>query len=71
VKSLAWSPDGQHIVSGGDDMQVHVWTPATGERIILDQDHRKWIRAVAWSPDGNMIAATSDSTVLVVTNVME
>jgi WD40 repeat protein len=31
VRSVAFSPDGQHIVSGSDDETICVWNATTGE----------------------------------------
>ena len=33
VLSVAYSPDGKHIVSGSDDSTVKIWGAATGEEV--------------------------------------
>jgi len=33
VRSLAYSPDGKHIVSGSYDSTVKVWNAATGKQV--------------------------------------
>ena len=54
VNSVAFSPDNQLIVSGGDD-QLIVWNVQTGKRTQLgDVPHTT---AVAFSPDGNTVAS--------------
>ncbi|HCF85694.1 MAG TPA: hypothetical protein DEV72_10880, partial [Ktedonobacter sp.] len=67
VRSIAWSPDGRSIVSGGDfgDSSIHVWDVATGQVVsIHDGQYRNF--AVSWSPDGSRIAAGNfDGTVQV------
>src|SRR5215469_8084744 len=51
VRSVAWSPDGRYIASGGDygDSTVQVWQAFTGKQIYIhDQQYR--IFSVAWAP---------------------
>ena len=33
MNSVAYSPDGKHIVSGSDDRTVKVWDVATGKEV--------------------------------------
>jgi len=33
VNSVAYSPDGKHIVSGSGDTTVRIWDAATGEEV--------------------------------------
>ena len=33
VHSVAYSPDGKHIVSGSRDQTVNVWDAATGKKV--------------------------------------
>jgi len=58
VYSVAFSPDGRLIASGGDDKTVLVQEVATGapvrEFTVDAKFHEVW--AVAFSPDGNLIA---------------
>jgi eukaryotic-like serine/threonine-protein kinase len=66
VLSVAWSPDGAHIVSASDDKTVQVWEAVTGDHLFTYTGHADRVNAVAWSPDGKLIAsASSDSTVQV------
>ncbi|HEU5384064.1 MAG TPA: hypothetical protein VFV38_52385 [Ktedonobacteraceae bacterium] len=57
VWSLAWSPDGVQIVSGGADTTAQVWNWRTGEQTSLFRGHKACVTAVAWSPDGQWIAS--------------
>jgi WD40 repeat protein len=57
VSSLAWSPDGIHIVSGSGDTTVQVWNVNTGESVVTYRGHQGMVSAVAWSPDGAFIAS--------------
>ena len=40
VRSVAYSPDGKHIVSGSDDQTVKVWNAATGTEVNVLLCHR-------------------------------
>jgi len=39
IASVSWSPDGQRLVSGGDEDQVRVWERATGRQIFVYSGH--------------------------------
>ena len=40
VTSVAYSPDGKHIVSGSDDRTVKVWDSQTGKEVSVLFCHR-------------------------------
>jgi WD40 repeat protein len=53
VSSVAFSPDGKHIVSGSLDKTIRVWDAVTGEVVSGPlQGHTDWVNSVALSPDG-------------------
>ncbi|KAH7919617.1 WD40 repeat-like protein, partial [Leucogyrophana mollusca] len=65
VRSVAFSPDGTHIVSGSDDkticVTICVWDAFTGTQVLPPiQGHQDWVRSVAFSPDGTYIVSGSD-----------
>lgn len=66
VNSLAYSPDGKTIATGGgyrDDI-VQLWDAGTGEHKAILRGHTKTVSSVAYSPDGKTIASGStDGTV--------
>ena len=57
VLTLAWSPDGRQIASGGADGIVQVWDATTGYTYVTYAGHSAEVNAVAWSPDGKQIAS--------------
>src|SRR5438105_565359 len=59
VWSVAFSPDGKRIVSGGRDQTVKVWDAQTGTETLSLKGHTDWVNSVAFSPDGKRIASGS------------
>jgi WD40 repeat protein len=64
VWSIAFSPDGQTLVSCGEDCTIRLWDVATGICHSVWQAHSRWVRSVAFSPDGQTLASSSyDQTI--------
>ena len=64
VRTLAFSPDGKTLVSGGKDNTLRIWDTHTGSMLRRLAGHRKGIKTVTFSRDGKMIASGSeDATV--------
>jgi WD40 repeat protein len=59
VQSLAFSPVGSLVASGGADGRVCVWDSLTGKLVYEAQMDGENIGAVAFSPDGAYLAAGS------------
>ncbi len=57
--SLAFSSDGQWLVSGGFRGEVGIWDVVSGKEQVLPRLHTEEINAVAVSPDGQWIASGS------------
>jgi WD40 repeat protein/serine/threonine protein kinase len=51
VNSIAWSPDGQVLVSASDDNTVRIWETTNGALIRTFGGYN-----AAWSPDGKVLA---------------
>ncbi len=67
--SVAFSPDGTRLVTGGDAEAAVIWTLADksgAQRIRCPSNHTGAIRCVVFSPDGaSFVTASSDNTLLV------
>lgn len=59
VKSLAFSLDKIHLISGSDDKTVCLWDISTGDLIWQSKNNSDLIRSVAISNSGNFFASGS------------
>ena len=59
VLSVAFSPDGQRIVSGGADRMMKVWDVESGQERLTLKGLTHGVNSVAFSPDGQRIVAGS------------
>jgi WD40 repeat protein len=78
--SVAFSPDGERLATGGPDATARIWDVATGEELLTFHDQRDqvWLSpgelpakahvdGLAFSPNGKVLAADSSPNVLVYT----
>ena len=66
LDSVAFSPDGRLLASGGSypDNLIHIWDSASGQKVRTLQGHASGVRNVAFSPDGNILASSGWDGVL-------
>jgi WD40 repeat protein len=60
VYSVAFTPDGKHVVSGSGDHSLKVWDSATGKEIKSfggSAGHQNLVMSVSISPDGSLLAS--------------
>jgi WD40 repeat protein/serine/threonine protein kinase len=57
VLSVAFSPDGKRLASGGLDNTLKVWDAATGQETFTLKGHDGRVTSVAFSPDGKRLAS--------------
>jgi WD40 repeat protein len=57
VRAVAFSPDGELLVTGSKDQTVLFWDVSnlTGQPVVVQV--AEWVRSIAWSPDGGIVAA--------------
>jgi WD40 repeat protein len=66
IRSIAFSTEGDLLITGSEDKLAKVWEVSTGEVKQILQQHSDWVRSVAISPDGALaLTASQDGTALV------
>ncbi|KAJ7024136.1 WD40-repeat-containing domain protein [Mycena alexandri] len=64
VNSVAFSPDGLHVVSGSEDKTVRIWDTTTGTEVTKMEGHSDGVTSVAFSPDGtHVVSGSGDKTI--------
>jgi serine/threonine protein kinase/tetratricopeptide (TPR) repeat protein len=60
VQTVAFSPDGKTLVTGGHDQTAKLWSADDGREILSFQGHTQWVLSAAFSPDGGQLATASN-----------
>jgi tRNA A-37 threonylcarbamoyl transferase component Bud32 len=63
VNSVAFSPDGSRLASGGEDRHIHLWDAVAGELIHTMTGHTGAITQIAFVGDDRLVSAADDSTI--------
>lgn len=64
VNTVAFSPNGKILASGGSDKVIKLWNIETGQLLKSLEGHAESVLSVAFSPDGKMLASGgADKTV--------
>lgn len=64
VNAIAYSPDGHHFASGGED-GISFWDTERWEVIRQLKGHRGYVKAIAFSPDSSWLVSGSEDNTLI------
>ena len=64
VRSIACSPDGTFVASGGEDRKIRIWRASDGALIHTFTGHVAAVTAVGISPDGAMLVSGDQNGVV-------
>jgi len=62
VCGLKWSPDHQHLASGGNDNKLFVWNTRSVGPVQTYAEHLAAVKAIAWSPHQHGLLASGGGT---------
>ena len=57
INSIAFSPDGERLVSGSFDTSIRLWDVETGANLLTMPGNKIWGIPVAFSPDGKRLVS--------------
>ena len=59
VRSAAFSPDGERVVTASDDNTARLWDAETGREVATLKGHDGPVYSAAFSPDGKRVVTAS------------
>ena len=68
VDSVAFSPDGKTLASGGMDSNIRLWNIGSGKLKKTLSGHFGFIKCLTFSPDGKTLASGSDDKAILLWN---
>src|SRR6185369_8627188 len=63
VLSLAFSPDGRTLASGGDDKVIKLWNPQDGTEAGALRGHDASVSSLVFTRQGNLVSGSHDGSV--------
>ena len=66
IHTVAVTPDGQHVVSGGDDGAVRLWDVGNAREVYIYEGHAQAVRAAVVAPNGRWAASGGDDGIVCV-----
>lgn len=67
--TLAFSPDGALLATGGSRHEIQLWEVASGKHLRTLIGHQSWVWSVLFSPDSQWLVSGSDDFVVKIWNV--
>ena len=60
VYTVAFSPDGKYLASGGRENDIRLWDAVTGRAVRRLKGHTHYVNSLAFSSGGRVLASGSD-----------
>ncbi len=71
IRSVAFSPNGEHLAAGYDDHTVGMWRMSDYSHIRNLKGHTSSVRSVFFAPEGGLMATGSDDETVRIWNVSD
>lgn len=60
ILSVAFSPNGELLATGGVNQDVCLWQVASGQQLLMCKGHANWVLSVAFDPQGQWLASAGE-----------